>query len=72
MQSKNAGRTINDIYIGNKKIIIKLSDGSRLDILPFTYTNNYLFKGKELSDKGVNFVKPYVNKTINFFKNLVK
>ena len=40
MQSKNAGRTINDIYIGNKKIIIKLSDGSRLDILPFTYTNN--------------------------------
>ena len=53
MQSINAGRTINDIYIGNKKIIIKLSDGSRLDILPFTYTNNYLFKGKELSDEDI-------------------
>ncbi|MDY4819680.1 MAG: RecX family transcriptional regulator [Bacilli bacterium] len=57
MQSKNAGRTINDIYIGNKKIIIKLSDGSRLDILPFTYTNNYLFKGKELSDEDISLLK---------------
>ena len=57
MQSKNAGRTINDIYIGNKKIIIRLSDGSRLDILPFTYTNNYLFKGKELSDEDISLLK---------------
>lgn len=53
MSSNNVGKTIKRIYIGKKKIIIKLDD-DKLTLPLEVFTKLYLYEGKTLSQEDLN------------------
>ena len=71
MPSKSIGKRINTIKIGQKKVLIKFDNGDSLEILPNTFTEFSLFKGKVLSSKDIreinerNNVEKYYAKALN-------
>lgn len=58
MPSKNIGKRIADVKIGQKKVLIKFEgEDKALEILPNTFTEFKLFKGKILSNKDIRDIK---------------
>lgn len=58
MPSKSIGKRISDVKIGQKKVLIKFDGEIKpLEILPNTFTEFKLFKGKILSSKDIKDIK---------------
>ena len=68
MPSKSIGKRISDVKIGQKKVLIKFDGEIKpLEILPNTFTEFKLFKGKILSSKDIPYFHAgsYLTITLN-------
>ena len=70
MPSKSIGKRIEKVKIGQKKVLIKFDDESTLEILPNTFTEFKLFRGKILSHKDIREIKQRNNVEIYYDKIL--
>ena len=68
MPSKSIGKRIQSVKIGQKKVLIKFDDESSLEILPNTFTEFKLFRGKILSAKDIREVKERNNVEVYYSK----
>lgn len=57
MPSKSIGKRISAVKIGQKKVLIKFDNGDELEILPNTFIEFNLFKGKILSSNNIKEIK---------------
>ena len=54
MPREKTGKIIKKVRINKKNIVLSFTDGEKLEISQEAYTSNYLFVGKELSQKDID------------------
>ena len=58
---ENTGNKITSVKKNKTKVVIKLSNGNKLELPPEVFTSFYLFKGKVLSTKEIKEIKEQIN-----------